>query len=218
MKDGSIRDVIPIKLTPYDEAVMAALAEGAWMRLQSGRVAGIVPEVANEAFELGYGGRRRGAALEAHALLVEAAPADVWRQVDGIGGEAGWYYMEWGWTLRGWMDRLIGGVGNRRQRPKALKPGDDLDTWRVERIEEGRDLVLGSRMRMPKAATMGLHVRPHPRGAVLVQWVEFHPNVFTWLYWWVAYPVHRLVFRGLIKAIGRRAEELARGGTVHVHP
>jgi uncharacterized protein YbjT (DUF2867 family) len=217
VKDDSIREVIPIRLTPYDEAVMAALVEGVWRRLEPGGVAGIVPEVASEAFALGHRPRQPGVVLEAHSVVVKATPGDVWRQVLGIGGEAGWYYMDWAWTLRGWIDRLIGGVGNRRQRPEDLKPGDDLDTWRVERIEDGRDLVLRSQMRMPKRAILGLHVRPHPRGAVLVQWVEFHPNVFTWLYWWAAYPIHRLVFRGLVRAIGRRAEETARGGPVHVH-
>jgi hypothetical protein len=152
VKDDSIREVIPIGLTPYDEAVMAALVEGAWRRLEPGKVAGIVPEVANEAFALGHGLRRPGVVLEAHSLVVEATPGDVWRQVEGIGGEAGWYYVDWAWTLRGWIDRLIGGVGNRRQRPTTVKPGDDLDTWRVERIDDGRDLVLRSQMRMPKRA------------------------------------------------------------------
>ena len=130
-----------------------------------------------------------------------------------LGGRNGWYYMDWGWTLRGWIDWLLGGVGNRRSRAEELESGGELDTWLVERIDGSGDLVLRSQMRMPRMARLGLHVRPFESGSILIQWVEFHPSALTWAYWWAAYPLHRLVFRGMLKAIvnwaARRQEELS---------
>ena len=145
-------------------------------------------------------------------MLVEANEEAVWEQVEGLGGRNGWYFMDWGWTIRGWIDGMLGGVGNRRGRPDRLTECDRLDTWVVEHIERPRDLVLRSEMRMPKEARMGLHVRMAQGGSALIQWVEFHPNALTWLYWFAAYPVHRLVFTGLVSAISGRAARRAAGG------
>lgn len=214
VKDESIKDILPVSLTPYDDAVMESLIEALSERLAAGRVVGVVPSVANQAFDLGYDARQTGVAYEARAIRVDATPEDLWERVTALGGENGWYYNDWMWTLRGWIDGAIGGVGNRRERPEALAVGAELDTWVVERTAEGKDLTLRSRMRMPKLARMGLHVRPWDGGSVLVQWVEFHPNVATWLYWWAAYVVHRLVFRGLVREIARRAERGQEGPTV----
>jgi hypothetical protein len=216
VKDDSIREILPIPLTPFDTAVMRALVEAVPQRLESGGVQGIVPEVAKEAFRLPYGPREQGVVYEAHAVLVDSDEGEVWREVERIGGENGWYFMDWGWTIRGWIDGLIGGVGNRRGRPNRLTRGDQLDTWRVEHIEPTMDLVLKSEMRMPREARMGLHVRRARRGSALIQWIEFHPNALTWLYWWAAYPVHRLVFRGLVSAISRRAARSVEGRSERV--
>jgi hypothetical protein len=82
-----------------------------------------------------------------------------------------------------------------------LEPAAQLDSWTIERYVEGRDLCLRSRMRLPRLARLGLHVREQGPRALLVQWVEFHPNFLTWFYWWAAYPLHRLMFRGLMKGI-----------------
>lgn len=214
VKDETIRDIVPLSLTGYDDAVMESLIEALPKRLAGGDVVGIVPAVANEAFDLGYDARQRGVAYEARAVRVEATPEALWEGVSSLGGENGWFYHEWMWTLRGWVDGLIGGVGNRRGRPDDLAAGAQLDTWAVERVVEGKDLTLRSEMRMPKLARMGLHVRPWEGGSVLVQWVEFHPTALTWLYWWAAYAVHRLVFRGLVREVARRAEGLGKGDAI----
>lgn len=187
-------------------------------RLASGEVVRITPAVANTRFELGYEASQSGVALEARAIWLNVPPECVWEQVAAIGGKNGWYYADWAWTVRGWLDWLLRGIGNRRERRQALAVGDRLDTWVVERHEPGRDLTLRSEMRLPKLARMGLHVRPRGSGSVLVQWVEFHPNLLTWLYWWATYPIHRLIFRGLVRAIARRAEASTPGASVHIRP
>ena len=67
-----------------------------------------------------------------------AGPEALWRVVDGIGGGRGWYSFPLAWSVRGWLDRLVGGVGLRRGRrdPDRLHVGDALDFWRVERLED----------------------------------------------------------------------------------
>ena len=216
VKDDSIRDLVPVSPTHYEDAVMESLIEALPDRLASGKVIGIVPAVANEAFDLAYDAGQPGVAFEARAVRSSAPPEALWSEVEAIGGDNGWYYQDWLWTLRGWIDGLAGGVGNRRGRSERLAAGDPLDSWVVERIVPCKDLQLRSGMRMPKLARMGLHVRPWEGGSVLIQWVEFHPNVVTWFYWWAAYFLHRLVFRGLVREVVRRSENSA-GGEALAH-
>jgi uncharacterized protein YbjT (DUF2867 family) len=205
VRDAAASALMPFDLIPYEKAVMDALVSGIVARLETGKVSGVVPEVAEAAFGLGYGPRRRGVVLEARVLAVGCRAEDLWRAASSVGGANGWYFMDGAWTLRGWIDGLLGGPGNQRSRPDRLEPGAQIDSWTIERYVEGRDLCLRSRMRLPRLARLGLHVREQGSRALLVQWVEFHPNFLTWFYWWAAYPLHRLVFRGLMKGIAGRA-------------
>ena len=96
-----------------------------------------------------------------------AASADaLWRVVEGIGGETGWYSFPLAWSARGWLDRLVGGVGLRRGRrdPHQLRVGEALDFWRVEEIEHGRLLRLRAEMRLPGRAWLELRTVPHGPG------------------------------------------------------
>ncbi|MER6522268.1 SDR family oxidoreductase [Streptomyces sp. NPDC001553] len=97
-------------------------------------------------------------------LDVDASPAELWRVVEGIGGENGWYSFPLAWAVRGWLDRLVGGVGIRRGRRDAsrLRVGDSLDFWRVEEIEPGRLLRLRAEMRLPGLAWLELRAEPDP--------------------------------------------------------
>ncbi len=184
---------------------MRQLPRGLARRLGSRQVVRIDPEIANRVFALGYESRRDGVIREARALRADAPPEAAWREVESIGGENGWYCMDWAWTLRGWADGLFGGIGNRRSRPSRLAPGERLDSWVVERYRSGGDLTLRSEWRMPRLARLGLHVRPDEGGALLVQWVEFHPTLLTLLYWWASWVLHRRIFPGLLYALAQRA-------------
>ncbi|MFD3540451.1 SDR family oxidoreductase [Streptomyces sp. NPDC058662] len=98
---------------------------------------------------------------------VEASPEALWRVVEGIGGENGWYSFPLAWSVRGWLDRLVGGVGIRRGRRDAarLRVGDSLDFWRVEEIEPGHLLRLRAEMRLPGLAWLEMYVDPPPVAA-----------------------------------------------------
>ena len=140
-----------------------------------------------------------------------AAPADVWRAVEGIGGEHGYYSATFLWKVRGFLDRLVGGVGLRRGRrhPDLLFVGDAVDFWRVEEREPPRLLRLRAEMRMPGLAWLEFTIEPLPDGGSrLIQRAVFHPRGLTGhAYWWSVAPFHRFVFPGMASHLAREAEQ-----------
>ncbi|MFD8971056.1 SDR family oxidoreductase [Streptomyces sp. NPDC059593] len=143
-------------------------------------------------------------------LTVDASPQALWRVVEGIGGENGWYSFPLAWAVRGQLDRLVGGVGLRRGRRDAtrLRAGDSLDFWRVEEIERGRLLRLRAEMRLPGLAWLELYVEHDADGATRYrQRALFHPHGLAGqAYWWSVSPFHAVVFGGMARGIARAAE------------
>ncbi|GAA2347254.1 SDR family oxidoreductase [Streptomyces cuspidosporus] len=153
------------------------------------------------------GGSLYGDVRERHA---DVAPDALWDVVEGIGGENGWYSFPLAWAVRGWLDRLVGGVGLRRGRRDArrLRAGDSLDFWRVEEIERGRLLRLRAEMRLPGLAWLEMYVYDDGAGgANYRQRALFHPRgLLGHLYWWGVSPFHAVVFGGMARNIVRAAE------------
>ena len=148
-----------------------------------------------------------------------AAPPDaLWRVVEGIGGDTGWYSFPLAWEVRGVLDRLVGGVGLRRGRrsPHDLYVGDALDFWRVEALEDGRLLRLRAEMRLPGLAWLEFHVEHEQSAGAdggttrLRQRATFVPRgLFGHLYWWAVAPFHGIVFGGMLRNVTRAAERAA---------
>ncbi|MFJ9446246.1 SDR family oxidoreductase [Kitasatospora sp. NPDC101235] len=140
---------------------------------------------------------------------VTASPAAVWRVIESIGGDNGWYSLPLAWALRGWLDRAVGGVGLRRGRrdPTRLRVGDSLDFWRVEEIEPGRLLRLRAEMRLPGLAWLELSVTPDDsHGTQYRQRALFHPHGLAGhAYWRAVAPFHTAVFAGMARNIAERA-------------
>ncbi len=139
---------------------------------------------------------------------VEAAFAPIQR----IGGQTGWYYGNWLWRLRGWLDLLIGGVGLRRGRrdPVELKNGDTVDCWRVESLEPNRRLRLVAEMKLPGRAWLEFEVEPTASGSRIRQTAVFDPVGLTGLaYWYSVYPLHEFVFGGMLNGIATTARQSA---------
>ena len=118
-----------------------------------------------------------------------------------IGGTQGWYYANWLWKIRGFLDTLTGGVGLRRGRTNISKisVGDSLDFWRViyANKKEGR-LLLFAEMKLPGEAWLEFKIVD----GELVQTATFRPlGVAGRLYWYLVYPLHEIIFLGLIRKI-----------------
>ncbi|MFI2782396.1 SDR family oxidoreductase [Streptomyces sp. ALB3] len=149
-------------------------------------------------------------------LDVNASPEALWRVVEGIGGDNGWYSFPLAWAVRGWLDRLIGGVGLRRGRRDAqrLRVGDSLDFWRVEELQPGRLLRLRAEMRLPGLAWLEMYAEKGEDGRSRYrQRAVFHPaGLLGHAYWWSVSPFHAVVFGGMARNIARAAARGAAGG------
>ncbi|HMG28621.1 MAG TPA: SDR family oxidoreductase [Jiangellaceae bacterium] len=140
---------------------------------------------------------------------VRAAPEALWRVIEGIGGQRGWYSFPLAWSVRGIIDRIVGGVGLRRGRrdPERLHVGESLDFWRVEEIEPGRRLRLRAEMRLPGLAWLEIGVGREGDTTIYTQRALFHPHgLLGHLYWWAIWPFHGAVFGGMTRNIARAAE------------
>ena len=115
---------------------------------------GIRPCGFREAIAAAINADTRHLQTDSRMIHVNASPADAFAPIRRIGGASGWYYANWLWQLRGWMDKLVGGVGMTRGRrdPDSLRVGDVVDCWRVEAIEPDHLLRLVAEMKLPGRA------------------------------------------------------------------
>ena len=193
----------------YETAVKLALnraSQGAVETLWSGSLAA-VPR----------GTPRQEKLLDAEGMLSDhrsrrfkVSTDSAFEAIVSIGGEEGWYTFDWLWQIRGVIDRLWGGVGMRRGRrdPHHLLPGDTLDFWRVESIENNDHLQLRAEMKVPGRAWLRFDVKDEEDGTTEIQQTAyFEPKgLFGFLYWWAMYPAHLFIFPSMINAIGERAK------------
>jgi hypothetical protein len=140
-----------------------------------------------------------------------AAPVEsLWRVIEGVGGDNGWYSFPLAWAVRGWLDRLVGGVGLRRGRRDRhhLRVGEALDFWRVEEIVPGSLLRLRAEMRVPGRAWLEMSASADGNGrSVYRQRAVFLPRGLAGhAYWASVLPFHGLVFNGMARNIARGAE------------
>jgi len=158
-----------------------------------------------------WGGRALGSRrVDSRDVVVERPPAVAFRPIERIGGSTGWYYGDWLWRLRGLLDLLAGGAGMRRGRrdPESLRVGDAVDFWRVEAIEPSRLLRLRPEMKLPGRAWLQFEISPSAEGSVIRQTAVFEPRgLLGLLYWYALYPVHGLIFGGMLRGIARAAEK-----------
>ena len=210
-----VRDAAALKLFPAIEPLDYATA----VRLALEKLETRGVETAwSDALTSSQGDRTPVALISSEGMILErrqrtvAAPADaVYRSFARLGGERGWLFMDWAWQLRGWMDRLCGGVGMRRGRrdPEELRVGDAVDFWRVEVVEPGRLIRLRAEMRVPGRAWLEFKAVPQPDGqTLLTQTAFFEPKgLLGLIYWYAIYPIHGLIFSGLIRKVAGQAGE-----------
>ena len=157
-----------------------------------------------------WGGIRFGNRLvDFREVAVDTTPENAFIPIRQIGGNNGWYFANWLWKMRGILDLLFGGIGIRRGRrnPNCLDAGDTLDWWRVEAIEPNKFMRLFAEMKLPGRAWLEFEVSQQGEGTVIRQTAIFDPIGFKGiLYWYGIYPLHSLVFSGMLKAIAKRCE------------
>jgi len=129
----------------------------------------------------------------------------LFRIITSIGGNRGWYYADWMWRIRGFIDKQLGGVGLRRGRrhPVQVTVGEALDFWRVEALVPRKRLLLRAEMIVWGYAWLEFTLEDGPGESMrLVQSALYYPHgVGGLIYWYCMTPFHLVVFRGLLRTI-----------------
>ncbi len=145
--------------------------------------------------------------MDSRTVTVDVPPGAALAAISRMGGETGWYAWNTLWKVRGLMDMLIGGVGMRRGRPvgRNLRVGDTIDFWRVEAIEPSL-LRLEAEMKLPGRAWLEFEVTGDASSSTIRQTALFDPVKWVGrVYWYALYPLHLLVFGGMLRGIARAA-------------
>ena len=213
MKNHDIDDVIPPPaegLTGYRRAVELALVrmrsgevETSWRNTEViGAPSDPLPSDPEWAGHTVY--------TDSREVTVEAPSEDLWKVVESIGGENGWYSLPVAWAARGLLDKMVGGVGLRRGRrdPNKLAAGDALDFWRVEKIDRGSFLRLRAEMKLPGLAWLEFTVTAveDNRSTLRQRAIFFPQGLGGRLYWFAVTPLHGIVFAGMARSMGKAAE------------
>ncbi len=196
-------------LIGYDQAVALALAKIRDADVETRWSSAATPGAASDPLptDPDWSGGTLYTDLRERRASVDAPT--LWRVVIGVGGENGWYSFPLAWSVRGWLDRLVGGVGLRRGRrdQQRLYVGEALDFWRVEEIEPGRLLRLRAEMKVPGLAWLDMVVEPDGDASRYRQRAIFVPRGLAGhAYWWSVWPFHGIVFGGMVRNIVRAAE------------
>ena len=156
-----------------------------------------------------WGGTRFGTRLvDSRTREVQVPARQAFAPIRRIGGESGWYYANWLWRIRGFLDLLAGGVGTRRGRrdPTEIRVGDAIDFWRVEQYTPDQLLRLSAEMKLPGRAWLEFEVTETNGLSTIRQTAVFDPvGLLGLMYWYGIYPLHQLVFNGMLRAIARAA-------------
>ncbi len=211
--DSDIKNFIPDPpegLLPFDQSVALALT-----RIQDAQVttrwsSASTPGVPSQPLPSDPDWAGGTLYEDIQVLNSQATPQELWAAVDCIGGDNGWYSAKLLWEVRGFIDRLVGGVGLRRGRrdPNVLHVGETVDFWRVEERQAPELLRLRAEMKMPGRAWLEFSVTEGKNGgSTLTQRAVYWPKSLTGhVYWWSVAPFHAFVFPPMAKHIVERAE------------
>jgi hypothetical protein len=206
-RDTRIRELIPQTLLDCRQAIRLALERLGDQQVESSWTdAGTIPPA-----EWSLAGDPHWAGgnifRDVRRMVLQATAEEIWPTVVRIGGRTGWYYANWLWRLRGFLDRVVGGVGLSRGRRSLgeLRPGDALDFWRVAAVEPSKRLLLAAEMKLPGRAVLEFTLHPVGEGRTeLRQNALFLPRgLWGLLYWWGVTPFHGLVFSGMLRGIAK---------------
>jgi len=202
---NGLAEELKINLIPYKEAVSIAFDK-------------IEQNLVLSSWSDAYGGSYSKKMFEEHLKvpgfgvfhdsksLQTTDPEGAADRIFAIGGRSGWYYADWLWGIRGFLDKVFGGVGLKRGRKHQTQvaPGDSLDFWRVIYADrEEKRLLLYAEMKLPGEAWLEFKVE----GNLIKQTATFRPlGLAGRLYWYAVLPFHYFIFNGMIKRIAKGTE------------
>jgi uncharacterized protein YbjT (DUF2867 family) len=206
VKDHSIDEVVPHKCATYAEAL-----ELAFIKIEQNSVVSSWKDALN----MGYLNSTfmdqikvpQNGTLAYKVKLPISGDDDslVLDNIMAIGGNRGWYYWDWIWGIRGFIDKIVGGVGLRRGRTSNVNvsPGDVIDFWRVLLADrKTKRLLLYAEMKLPGEAWLEFNIIERNNKKILTQVATFRPNgLLGRLYWYSMLPFHLFIFKGMAKKL-----------------
>ncbi|GAA0890726.1 SDR family oxidoreductase [Fulvivirga kasyanovii] len=204
-KLGNIDKLVPIKKYSYHEALEMAFSRISQKNVISSWKDAISNEGMNHSFRDFIEVPQHGCFNDIRTVEFDADIQEVKKKLWSIGGTNGWYYGNFLWEIRGFLDKAVGGVGLRRGRrsPTELKAGDALDFWRVLLAsEKDRKLLLYAEMKLPGEAWLEFHIKENQGRKILMQKATFRPlGIWGRIYWYCVLPFHFLIFPGMASKI-----------------
>jgi uncharacterized protein YbjT (DUF2867 family) len=200
-KEDSLQEIFPRKLLNFEEAVQRAFEPLEQDAVPSSWKEALGNSELNSDLLVYVTVAKFGTYSNVQTVPFSASASEIQNRVWSLGGSQGWGYMNWAWTLRGLIDKLVGGVGLTRGRthPTRLKEGDAVDFWRVLIADSrNRRLLLYAEMKLPGEAWLEFKIEEQ----TLIQTAIFRPHgLFGRLYWILVYPFHWFIFRGMAKSL-----------------
>lgn len=204
-KEDSIALVVPGACFPYQETLKLAFE-----KIEQNSIVSSWKDALNRGYlETGFMDQvkvpQNGTLEYKVKMPFERDTKEVFENIWGIGGNRGWYYLNWLWNLRGFLDKLLGGVGTRRGRTNHLnlQAGDVLDFWRVLLADKSnKRLLLFAEMKVPGEAWLEFKIVEHHDQVFLSQIATFRPSgLWGRAYWYAMFPFHFFLFKGMAREI-----------------
>lgn len=222
VEDNQITKIIPQDLMSCEDAIRRAIQKDS-LQIVETRWTDAGELKPPEWVHLGDAPYAGGTLLQGgFKVSIAAAPENIWPFIERIGGQHGWYYGDFLWRIRGWMDTMVGGVGLRRGRrnPEVLLVGDALDFWRVLKINPPYRLILLAEMKLPGEAILEFQITQlKPNHSQLRLNTRFRSRgLYGLFYWYLFLPFHDLLFGGMLKAMAREIGRPILRGPVKFRP
>jgi uncharacterized protein YbjT (DUF2867 family) len=206
---SKINEYIPLPeggLTPFAQAVKLALVKIKDARVETRWSGASIPGAPSDPLPTDPDWAGGSLYRDVRTVRSHDDSLEVWKRIESIGGDNGYSTATWAWQLRGFADRLVGGVGLRRGRrdPNKLIVGDAVDFWRVEEMIPGKLLRLRAEMKMPGLAWLefALSLDEVTGESVVTQTATYAPKgLWGHLYWWLVFPMHGIVFPSMARFV-----------------
>ncbi|MFA7419320.1 MAG: SDR family oxidoreductase [Melioribacteraceae bacterium] len=204
-KDDVLVKLLKIKLISYKEAVKMAFEKIEQNLVLSSWKDSLVSSSGENSLQGHLDVPVHGCFFDRREKEILVDVSYVLENIWSIGGKRGWYYGNWLWHLRGFIDKLFGGVGLRRGRTNSntINPGDTLDFWRVMAADKhNMRLLLYAEMKLPGEAWLEFKITEIDKKYFLQQTATFRPRgLFGRIYWYSLLPIHHFIFNGMARNI-----------------
>ncbi|TXK52611.1 SDR family oxidoreductase [Pontibacter qinzhouensis] len=213
-KPNNLNQLVNVKLLTYKQAVELAFQKIDQNSVVSSWKDSLISSYRGSSLVEHIHVPTNGCFFDKRLKIITTEEEQVLQNIWSIGGKRGWYYGNWLWSIRGFMDKMVGGVGLRRGRtnPNTIHSGDTLDFWRVLVADkQTKRLLLYAEMKLPGEAWLEFKIIEKAGGRFLQQTATFRPKgLLGRLYWYAVLPFHHFVFNGMsTNLIGYKMQDAA---------